>query len=211
MEQNKFLRFAKAHWQKAVCILAILSAGLFWTERKVRSTRVQAQKDFLNAGYALAQIELGHPIPDQSVVMVEEILERHPELHAIADGLVAQSLIAQGNPEKALLYAKNITSSEQPHFPNCYSEYAKITQLISADDLPQAFVLTRALQDNLDEGEHELLFAFNLLRQAFLARALENPAEAMVAWEAFRSSRAYDRVSALFQEGNQALPAIFDH
>jgi hypothetical protein len=116
---------------------------------------------------------------DDSLQKLQTILKKHPELHAKYDGAIAQALLSAQNPTEAAPYAERTLQRTQGETPAPYLDYASTTLLIANGKYDEALKAAQSLKSNT---EYPTLYAFNLLRIAFLNRELKNTQAEKAAW-----------------------------
>ncbi len=129
------------------------------------------QIDYLNAQTAFHEWENGN---EEKLTSLEQMLHKHPELHAKYDALIANHLLSIEKGLEAKGYALRTlkrTSAAAPY----HTRYAKTSVAISEGKYKEALSESEQLKLDLQSQEGtKVLFGFNLLRIAALQRELGN-------------------------------------
>jgi hypothetical protein len=149
-------------------------------------------------------------------------LAKSPNLHAKYDAPIAQLLLNAGKVEQAKPFAESaLGRTDQDALPG-YNAYAQISLLIAEgkhdEALKQSLMLKEALMSN--ETTSGSLFAFNLLRIAFLQGLAGTPSAEAASWKMWQEyaskakdtthSGPYAQIAALFSEGKLSLNDYID-
>jgi hypothetical protein len=161
-----------AYW----ALIALM--GLFIASRFISSSHQKAERDFFQAEQSA--IDLNNPEKlSQAVTTLVEITDRHPELQAKYDGLIAQALLNDQKPSEATPFADKTLLRVEHTTPIDFQDYSKTTLLIADGQYQTALQLAYQLKDRTI---NPTLYAFNAIRIALLERELGNQAEEKKAW-----------------------------
>lgn len=131
--------------------------------------------DYLNAEKSFEQLQKGDL---EALKDLEAILNKHPELHAKYDGLLAQLLLSRGLLEQSQNYANNGFKRTYEANAPFYSTYSENSILIAQGQYQEALTRSELLSQKLqNDSGTDLLQAMNLLRIASLQAILNLPAE----------------------------------
>lgn len=161
-----------AYWALIAMLL------LFTAYRYLASAAVQSEQEFITAESSMQTLASGNDT-QESLQKLQTILKKHPELHAKYDGAIAQALLSAQNPTEAAPYAERTLQRTQGETPAPYLDYASTTLLIANGKYDEALKAAQSLKSNT---EYPTLYAFNLLRIAFLNRELKNAQAEKTAW-----------------------------
>lgn len=177
----------------------------------------QAEVDFLNAEKYFATFQGSGKAGKEAIPLAErddalqhlrKILQRHPELHAKYDGLIAQTLLVRNDVNGAKEFADLAiarTASENSPF---YTDYAQTTLIIASGQYEEALNHSLALDKLMEEGtaNSEIqsfgnpLFALNFLRIGILQQQLGLSNEERATWQKWQELKENN---ALFASWNQ--------
>jgi hypothetical protein len=143
----------------------------------------QTEKDFILAKEAVQS--LNNPEKEGgSLLTLQSLLNEHKDLQPKYDGIIGQTLLVQGKTEEAKGYIKR-TFNRVKHEASPFDlEFAKTSLLIGEGHLNEALKNAYLLKDKMLEAilPPSTLYAFNLIRIAFLERALKNSTAEQKAW-----------------------------
>lgn len=174
-----FIRNIRQIGYGALILLLLLTLGY----RFLAYRSHQAEKDFVLAKEAI--VSLKNPEKEQaSLATLQSILSNHKDLQAKYDGIIGQALLVQGKIEEAKPFIErtfNRTMNETSSFDR---DYAKTSLLIAEGHLEDALKNAYSLKDAMMTAvsTSSTLFAFNLIRIAFLEKTLQNPVNEQKAW-----------------------------
>lgn len=187
---------------------------LFLVYRFSPGSTGKAENDYLNADYEFSLFEGSDPsVTQDSLNRLQAIMQRHPELHAKYDALIAQTLLYRNQNEEALPFANSAIARTQVENQPFYTEYAEATLLIASKQYREALnnaqqlrlkMLDNAkLQESAQHPFGDTLFAFNLIRIGMLQQQLGMTQEEMQTWKEWKgflnnSDKTFS--SAAFQE-----------
>lgn len=196
---NAFLQWVTDHGKTLIYVFLALLAFIFLFFRLTSGSKSKAESDYFNASndFALFQrlsSEDNRAGAQEALERLAAIIQSHPELHAQYDGIIAQTLINQGNNIEAKRYSistlKRISQDNLPY----YEAYATNTLLISdkkySDALAQAIDLKQKMIQIVESAKSEtqndfgsMLFALNLFRIGMLQQQMENRNEELKTWQ----------------------------
>jgi hypothetical protein len=168
----------------------------------------------------------------EALSSLTKILQEQPDLHAKYDGSIAQTLINRDQIGLAIPFAQETLKRVSQDLLPFYQEYAQITLLVAENQNAEALKRSMALKEqmilNLQQSSAEVkdqslggfLFAFNLLRTAFLQQKVGDKVLEQKSWEEWKrytstnqsvstiptmDRKALFTVSRLFTEGSLSL------
>jgi hypothetical protein len=169
--------------------------------------------------------------------VLKGLFKKHPEWAVPYEALIVQKLLALGQAAEAQSLAENVLKRASQQSPAYYAQFAKTTVLIesrsTAKDLEKALKEALTLKEEMLSDDQfwktqtsshfgSVLFAFNLLRIAFLSETLKKFDEELLAWKEFKryakwneasidkemvklEERAFHVLAKHFTEGNLSL------
>jgi hypothetical protein len=196
------LPFLSKHWSKLLLSALTIACVVAWGERFLKKSQSQSQSDFLVANKIFEQFQRGEPLQKESIESTENLLLRHPELHAKFDPLLALTFYSHHDPVKGAHYARSLIEGSDPLLPPLYKEYAETSLLIEEGKYAPAFQAALALQEKLSDLEkYPSLRTMNRLRLLLLADQLGDQAQKSIYWKELERDPAYPTIQSLFQEG----------
>ena len=195
IEESSLVQWISHYWRYLLWLL-LATAILFLIFLRMNSSNAHdAEMDYLKADKEFKLFETGIETGNDSAFSVslekmQQVMKRHPELHAKYDGLIAQNLINAGQVERALPYAEKAIKRTETENNVHYSTYSAVTLLIAQNQIESALAKSLALQDALKQDAQQvdpLLHAFNLLRVAGLQKQLGMKQEEAQTWQAWKT------------------------
>jgi hypothetical protein len=193
--ENRFTDFFAEYGNRVFYVIIALLALFFLIFRYTGSQEAQAIGDYISADSNLTKFRATPASeilnPDGPFETLTNIIARHPELHQKYDGLIAQILVAKGQPQIADSFANpTFNRIEKDHLP-LYLDYAKASLLSSKGLYEEALKSSLTLKEQLskvkEDSHDETLKAYNLLRIAFLNQQLGHEQDEKLAWKEFDS------------------------
>lgn len=166
------------------CFGAVLLIGLrlsYGSSGKQISDYLKAKKEFATFQTAEGEAQ------KEAFAGLQQIMQRLPDLHAKYDGLIAQQLLLQNDVKQGEEYAgMTLLRTDRDHL-SIFSEFSRIALLISQGDYKTALDKTTQLKKKMIEQPAprsfgDILFAYNLLNQAFLYQQLGNTVAEKEKW-----------------------------
>jgi len=192
IENDSLLKYCKA----VAYSIAVLMLFLVLAYRFAASTRSNSEKDYLNAETEFSRFSSETEPDDGSAFKnLQAILNRHAELHPKYDGRVTQALVKQGKIEEAAAFAQITFKRFDDPFSSLYGSFSENTLIISegkfelalehAKKLKQALLQHAAFSfgSSANGSFGELLYAYNLLRIAFLEHEAGSVIEENAVWK----------------------------
>ena len=160
----------------------------------------KAEQEYIQAANDFAYFSKNGDAQDPTLTLaaldrLKNVMSKHPELHAVYDGAVAQTLLNRSKVDEAKPYAaatlKRVSSNNLPF----YNDYAETSLLISQQDFKAALERTQILQQKMseviaaqssDRSFGDELFAFNLLRVAMLQQETGDQAAELRTWQEWK-------------------------
>lgn len=175
-------------------------------ERDSEGAYLKADKEFIQ----FATPSISAEESQQSLLKLQTILDKYPELHAKYDGLIAQTLITKKQGQEALGFAKRALTRTRTEIDPFYSLFAENTLLISEGKEEEALNQSKSLQKSLEStGNNEkTLHIFNLLRIGMLQEKLHLQSEEKKTLAQLKELISKEDSALLltpFQEGNVTL------
>lgn len=185
------------HKQKlfyAALVLMVASVFIFRSSSKNTGSR---EHDFLQA-----QVNLHHLLTNSEgkgnlIAQLEDVLQRHTELHAKYDGPLAQAHINGGDAAAARNIATPLLERTTPSY---YATFSEGSLLIAEGQLGKALDHASALRVELHGNDAPLLRAHNLLRIALLEGELGSYDKEQLAWDELLDDLARGGAEPLFMQ-----------
>ncbi len=174
---------------------------------------LQAQNDYRQ--FSALPPDQVDPAATPGFAQLEEIMARHPELAGKYNGEIAQTFLRLGDMKHALLYGQQALKGLAAENLPFYEDFSKTSLLIAdgkyAEALKRAEFLGKKMKENATQFGHnvqargfgDLLFLYNLIRQALLQQRLGNPQGELATWLEFQ------RLTGSVEAGRNA-PATVD-
>ncbi len=220
--------FAKHGKNVILGLLAILILS-FVIYNVVFRGNMTAESDFLNAPADFYQFQQGGSKASTAYTDLQQILKRQRGLQAKYDAPIAQTFLAENDSAKAQNYIDYTFTRTHNELNSSFYRYAQNSILITQGEfslaLENAKELKQILISELKTSTRQYygynLFAFNLLRIAFLEQELGNRSGEQNAWHQIKRytsakdptesnvqpalTKAFRQMSAVFQEGQTSL------
>lgn len=173
-------------------ILALIFFLVFYLSRQ----KEIGEKDFVLAKTAFTGWNEEGGKKQESFFDLQKILKKHPELAKAYEPAIAQNLLIAHQMEEALPYFQKVLKRySQPYYTQFAQTSLTTTQKKWEQALAEAISLKKELLKDENfwkegkEGSHfgSPLFAFNLLRIAFLHQEIEDKSGELKAWEELKS------------------------
>jgi hypothetical protein len=203
-------------------LLALLTLIVI-SYRFVSTTTLKAERDFFQAQTNFSQFQEKGVKSEEFAASIENldqlegIINRHPELHAKYDGLIAQGLILEQKVNKARPFAESAFQRVQKDSVDLYHDYAETSLFISAGNEQEALERTLQLKEKMDQHASVFggtLYLFNLIRLAMLYQQLNYSSEELQAWNEIQNYTANNEalitIHQLFKEGSTSLNQYID-
>ncbi len=185
------------HKQKlfyAALMLMVASAFIF---RSFFNKGESQEHDFLQAQVNLHHLLTNSEEKGSLIAQLEEVLQRHSELHAKYDGPLAQAHINGGDAAAARDIAAPLLERTTPSY---YATFSEGSLLVAEGQLGSALDHAIALKESLHGVDAPLLRAHNLLRIALLQGELGTPDQEQLAWEELLDDLARGGAEPLFMQ-----------
>lgn len=211
-DEGQLTEWLAAHGKNIIYILGALIILLIAFYSFGSSQKAKQEQDYIQAAQDVA-LFVNAKTPQETAAATEayqrlnDIMTRHPELHAAYDGIIAQtllnrSLITEAKPI-ALSTLKRISSDDLPF----YGDFARTTLLISEQKDQEALASAQSLQKQMIDAINTLpvaqrsfgeeLFAMNLFRIGMLQQKLGDNAAELQTWQEWKQYAALDSAKTL--------------
>lgn len=185
-DESQFVEWISKNGKTLVYIIVGLLALFFVIYRFSASKQQKTESDYFNAANYFSLLQRSGTNEEETLNKLNDIIQRHPELHAQYDGPIAQQLLNENKVADAMNYAdgslKRITKDNLP----LYKDFASTSLLISEKKYKDALERSKILQQNslanASEYKNNYLEALNLLRIAILYQELGQKQEELNAW-----------------------------
>ncbi len=194
--EGRWIGLLKEHWSKALIAIMVIITILVWSERLFGKKEVNSQQDYVLASQLFERFQRDEMIDLESLLATEDIINKHPELKASYETMLARCFFMQNDPAKGIAYATSALERNKHALPAPYSAFGHASLLIADSKFDEALVITEQLK--AEEGS--LLELFNLVRLAMLRKE--------TSWERVRSHPRFDAIAPLFQEGAVSLEQL---
>lgn len=212
-EDNRFIQWMTEHGTTVIvsvlAALVILGVGYRFIgggSSKAESDYINAENDFVIFKRGVAE-GTNVASPDEALQKLQKILQARPDLNAKYDGLLAQTLINRNDLAQAQLYAnRSLERTKIDQLP-FYTSYSETTLLICNQQYKDALLNALQLKQQMQDGKaSDILFAFNLLRIAFLEQQVGTPEDELKAWQTLKGfAKGYSLLETHFAEGSVSL------
>ncbi len=213
LDGNRVIEWISRYGEKLLysilIIFSLLFLGYAWqsgTSTKMKGDYQAASNEF-QAFQNSAKLGQTKEM-DEAYQRLALIMDKLPDLHAKYDGTLAQTFIDLNDIKRSMPLALSTlqrVSKDQLPF---YDEYARITLLIEEGQYANAIQRSNSLQErliqNLQQSEESkttsttseptfgsLLFAFNLLRTAFLEQQVGDTTKELESWKEWKMYTSY--------------------
>jgi hypothetical protein len=197
-------------------LLYVLGAGilLFILGYKLANgASNQSEMDYVQAQNEFNRFQTSEErdAQEDSFQKLVAVMDRHPELHAKYDGLIAQTLLNRSQTADAKKFASSAlerTKSENEPF---YTDFAQTTLLIAEEKYADALQRAQALQQKMlplvsqEKNYGGLLYADNLVRIGMLQQQLGDKKGELQTWQEWKKLAGLSKESA----GSQVDPLNF--
>lgn len=156
--------------------------------RILSSQSARAEKDFIQAEQEITLLDQPDK-KEEALKNLKNILYAHPELNPLYEGVMAQELLNQGDLTEAFPLANQALNRVKGRLSSEYEAFSHTTLAIAdkqfSDALIQAYQLKELLLAKTLPKDSPLntLYAFNLLRIAFLEKELKHKELEKRAWD----------------------------
>ncbi|CCB92167.1 putative uncharacterized protein [Waddlia chondrophila 2032/99] len=202
-----------------IALLIMIIAGYQLISGSAAKTEANYQ---LAEGYwAKIQRSIGQEAIDakqeDALLQLCKIVDKHPELRAKYDGMIAQLLIAKGLSEEASVYTERVEKRTASTQNPVFKEFSNISLLIAQGNHQEALQRSLSLKETLlKKEEPPLLLPYTLIRIAMLYQGMgEKNLEALAwdEWQQYAQEKSLQKpdtqtlktISALFSEGDFSL------
>lgn len=200
MENSVFFNFLHKHWSKCVSVFLVCAVALFCFERFFTKSEEQIQEDFLVGNSVLESFYKGEPLSVEAIKSVEDLLDKHQELHSKYHTMLAMTYLAQRDAAKGLAFMQSSMEHVRADLPEAYQEYATGSVLIAEKKYNEAYEATKNSCEQLQKTAPEsVLYALNLLRLVSLSVEVKAKDAAL---EELLKHPSYQMISSILQEGD---------
>jgi len=150
-------------------------------------------------------------VQEESYKKLVALLDRHPELHAKYDGLIAQTLLNRAQTAEAQKFANSGLDRTRSENDPYYTEFAKTTMLIAHEKYTDALQHSQALQQKMlplvtkEKNYGGVMYAYNLVRIAMLQQQLGDKKGELQTWQEWKKLAGLSKESV----GSQVDPMSF--
>jgi len=194
---------AKAAWPdwiaengKVVIVTVVsLLVLLFVTYQLIGKFSGKSRSDFALGDVAYAQWASKGSFDNDLFRQLQKPLSSHPELNQKFGAMIAQRLLSLGEGKRAQSFGLAALKRTQSIPADCYTQFSKTSLLISDGKLKESLERAKKLKQAMEEDKvfweaqrpsvrmGSLLYAFNLLRIAFLEKEAGSPMGELLAWQ----------------------------
>lgn len=224
LKESRFFDLISRHGSNLIYLIIAALVLLLVVYKMTSSSKTKAENDYYNADQYYDRLKKDIGLSDafnQDIVKLQEIIHRHPELHAKYDGSIAQLLIFQRESEKAKEFAdlafKRTKNEESPF----YIDYSENTLLISAGQYQQALTNAKNLNQKMladpkERNNYSTLYVMNLIRLAMLEQQAGAKKDELLTWQDLQQyakqnpSRELKVLMTSFSEGKISLNDYID-
>lgn len=177
-----------------IALLVIIFAISSGDRSKAEQEYLQAANDF--SSFTKSYDAKNPAQLNDALGRLNNLMAKHPELHAAYDGALAQTLLNRSQVQEAKPYAQATLQRVKSNDLPFYNDYAATTLLISQQQFKEALDSTLALQQKMQadlaspstsRSFGDELFALNLLRIAMLQQELGDKNAELQTWQEWKS------------------------
>jgi len=210
------IALAKADWSdwladngKMVLIIATaLIVLLFSIYQMIGKFSGRSRSDFTQADIAFSQWASKEKFDPELFKQLQKPLSSHPELNQKFGAMIAQRLLSFNEGKKAQFFGQAALKRTQGASTDYYTQFSKSSLMISDGKLKEALVEAKKLKLALEEDvgfwasqprtarSGSLLYAFNLVRIAFLEKEAGSPMGELLAWQELIRKSGWNGVPA---------------
>lgn len=203
--KDKFVQFLVKHGYNAligtgIIVVLLTAASYFFFKNKASE-----EKDYFFTQRIFNQFISGN---ENAFKDLQKSIDKHPDLQAKYNALIAQNLLINKNVDLAQKYLKNTLGEEKLH----YKMYSDVSILIAQERYDQALEKAQELNGVLSEQKNSNihygndLFVFNLLRIALLNQILEQQEAELLAWQELKNNTPLsEKILYVFSKDNLSL------
>lgn len=250
LDQHPFIVWVMEHGEKILytllgAFLILLFSYMWFSESSSREVSdFRSANEEFQAFQKLSDYTNDLSSQNEALVKLTQILQQHPSLQAKYEGLIAQALIDRNEVVQALPFAESTFRRVGKDNLPLYIDYSEITLLIGQNHYEEAIKKSITLKEkmnkllasdrssesqlvgqNLKESFGEYLYAFNLLRIAFLQKHAGTAEQEIQSWKEWKdymgpigmlqlgssfNTKAFFATAQLFNEGNLSLNYYID-
>lgn len=173
--------------------IAVFIVGLILMNSFSTSSKVNAEHDYMIAAAESDRLEGVGVESNKAYALLQDVLLRRSELHPRYDGLLVQAMLLRGELDLAKDYTDLVLARVDDEIRVLYGEYSNTSLVIYDNLLNEALSESKELQLKLAQfkSQHEaevlplldVLYAYNLLRLAFLEGEVGTPEAELYAWD----------------------------
>ena len=217
LNENTYIQWITHHGRELLMGFVAIVLILIIVLRMTTGYGSKAYSDYISAENNFYTVLIGAKpgsdprATEDALESLDKLLEKHPELHARYDGILAQTLINQGKVKESITFVKeSINRSTKKELP-FYADFAVTTILITKQQYEKALDRAKALKNRMvANGFGDTLYAYNLIRIAMLEKQVGTPEDELTAWQELKKAesvdaKAFEQVIQLFKEGNVTL------
>lgn len=182
----------------------------------VNGTGSKSEADFLQAqgDFVRFQESPDREIQEESFKKLVALLDRHPELHAKYDGLIAQTLLNRSQTAEAQKFAQGALDRTRSENDPFYSDFAQTTMLIAESKYADALQRAEALKQKMlplvtkERNFGGLLYADNLVRIGMLQQQLGDTKGELQTWQEWKKLAGFSKESSVNEIDPLSFQAI---
>jgi len=210
------IALAKAEWldwiaengKVVVITAASLLVVLFVTYQLIGKFGGKSRTDFTQGDIAYAAWASKEKFDPELFKQLQKPLSSHPELNQKFGAMIAQRLLSLNEGKRAQSFGLAALKRTQGSPAGYYNQFSKSSLLISDGKLKEALEGAKRLKQAMEEDQGfwegqqspmrigSVLYAFNLLRIAFLEKEAGSPMGELLAWQELIRKAGWNGVPA---------------
>jgi hypothetical protein len=195
--------FFLKHSQNILYGIVILLISLVLIYRVTSSSKANAEKDYLTAETEYSYLKESKG----DLQKLQDVVNRHAELHPKYDGIFVRSFLRQGKLTEAKEFANIALTRVSDNLPEFFEKYSKTSLLIYEKKHKEALEQAKELASEINNNDSSL-YIYNLLRIAILEQELGSKSGEQEAWKILKEQlkkTSLETVQQNFQDQGTTL------
>lgn len=218
LEEQPVVQWFAENGKSLLYALGILILFFILGYKLATSGGSQSEADYLHAQSEFARFQDSdqREVQEESYQRLVTLMDRHPELHAKYDGLLAQTLLNRSQTAEAQKFATAALERTKTENDPYYTDFAQTTVLIGEEKYSEALQRAQALQQKMlplvsqEKNYGGLLYANNLVRIGMLQQQLGDKKGELQTWQEWKKLAGLSKESSGAQIDPLSFLAIND-
>lgn len=234
LAEHPFILWLSKHQQTLIytflaCVAVLIVAYRFFSNQAANTEAAYLQADIAFERFQDNTLKATEPSSrEEAFAQLQSMMKQYPHLQSKYDGLIAETLIIDGNAAEAEIFAHRSFERTKEEDSPFYADFAKTTLLITRGSYEAANKESRELKTRMEAQTADAqssstslsfgptLFLLNLVRMGMLEQQLGNKKEELNVWEEVKSlmlnrNQYFSPTVNLFNEGRASLERYIDH